>query len=158
MSPLAVAPELLAAAAANLESIGAALTAGNVAAAVPTTVLAAAGADEVSGAIASLFALYANDYQLFSAQASGFHRQFAQALSSAAGSYLAAEAMNTQPLQALGQNVLGVINAPTELLLGRPLIGDGATGSPGQPGGAGGLLYGNGGAGGAGTADGMAGG
>ncbi len=158
MSPLAVAPELLAAAAANLESIGAALTAGNVAAAVPTTALAAAGADEVSGAIASLFALYANDYQLFSAQASGFHRQFAQALGSAAGSYLAAEAMNTQPLQAIGQNVLGVINAPTELLLGRPLIGDGATGSPGQPGGAGGLLYGNGGAGGAGTADGMAGG
>jgi hypothetical protein len=158
VAPVTVAPQLLASAAANLESIGAALTAGNIAAAVPTTALAAAAADEVSGAVAALFTLYANEYQVFSAQAGAFHQQFAQALTSAAGSYLAAEAANARPLQVLGQDVLGVINAPTELLLGRPLIGDGANGGPGQPGRAGGLLYGNGGAGGAGTADGMVGG
>ncbi len=39
------------------------------------------------------------------------------------------------------------MNTPTQLLLGRPLIGNGANGAPGtgQAGGAGGLLYGNGG-------------
>jgi hypothetical protein len=37
---------------------------------------------------------------------------------------------------------LGAINAPTEAILDRPLIGNGANGGPGQNGGAGGLLYG----------------
>lgn len=46
------------------------------------------------------------------------------------------------------QAVLDVVNGPTQLLLGRPLIGDGANGGPGQNGGDGGLLYGNGGNGG----------
>ncbi|WP_337360551.1 PGRS repeat-containing protein, partial [Mycobacterium tuberculosis] len=44
------------------------------------------------------------------------------------------------------QQVLGLINAPTQALLGRPLIGNGADGTAANPnGGAGGLLYGNGG-------------
>jgi hypothetical protein len=153
-----VAPELLVSAAANLESIGAALNGANAAAAVPTTGLLAAGADEVSAAVAALFAEQAREYQALSAQVNAFHQQFVQALNSGAASYLAAEAVSARPLQTLEQDVLGVINAPTEVLLGRPLIGDGGNGGPGQPGGAGGLLYGSGGAGGAGIADGMAGG
>ncbi|EUA85147.1 hypothetical protein I551_8388 [Mycobacterium ulcerans str. Harvey] len=41
--------------------------------------------------------------------------------------------------------MLDVLNAPAQALFGRPLIGDGAGGAPGQSGGDGGLLYGNGG-------------
>ncbi len=158
VSFLVVAPQLLASAAADLESIGSALNEAHVAAAVPTTGLVAAGADEVSAAVAALFAGHGQQFQAFSAQASVFHQQFVQALSSGAGSYLAAEAANASPLQATEQDMLGVINAPTEAFLGRPLIGNGTNGGPGQPGEPGGLLYGNGGAGGAGNVDGMAGG
>ena len=133
MSLLVVAPELVESAAANVESIGSALRAANAAAAVPTTGIAAAGADEVSAAVAALFAGHGQEFQALSAQASAFHQQFVQALSSGAGSYLTAEAANASPLQAAEQNMLRVINAPTELLLGRPLI---STGSSGPSGGA----------------------
>ncbi|MGO9695856.1 MAG: hypothetical protein ACLPYO_19325, partial [Mycobacterium sp.] len=71
-----------------------------------------------------------------------------QALTAGAGSYASTEAASASPLQALEQDVLAVVNAPTEAVLGRPLIGNGANGGPGQTGGAGGLLIGNGGAGG----------
>ena len=98
MSVLVVAPELLASAAADLDSLGSTLTAANAAAAVPTTGLAAAGADEVSAALATLFGGLGQDYQVISAQVSVFHQQFVQALSSGAGSYLAAEAANASPL------------------------------------------------------------
>ena len=85
MSPLVVAPELLGSAAADLESIGSALHAVHAAAAVPTTSLAASGGDEVSAAVAALFAGYGQEYQALSAHASAFHQQFVQALSSGAG-------------------------------------------------------------------------
>ncbi|WP_414855596.1 PE family protein, partial [Mycobacterium gordonae] len=49
------APELLAAAAADVAGIGSSLRAANSAAAVPTTAVLAAAGDEVSVAIASLF-------------------------------------------------------------------------------------------------------
>jgi PE family len=159
VSPLVVAPELLASAAADLESIGSALHAVHAAAAVPTTSLAASGADEVSAAVAALFAGYGQEYQALSAQASAFHQQFAQALSSGAGSYLTAEAANAWPLQTVLDDLLSVVNAPTEALLGRPLIGNGTNGTAASPnGGAGGLLYGNGGTGYSGTTSGSAGG
>ncbi|MBL7507602.1 PE family protein, partial [Escherichia coli] len=81
-------------------------------------------------------------YQVLSAQAAAFHSQFVQALSGGAQAYAAAEATNFGPLQPL----FDVINAPTQALLGRPLIGNGADGTAANPnGGAGGLLYGNGG-------------
>ena len=159
VSLLVVAPELLGSAAADLESIGSALHAAHVAAAVPTTGLATAGADEVSAALAALFAGYGQEYQALSAQASAFHQQFVQALSSGAGSYLTAEAANASPLQTVLDDLLGVVNAPTEALLGRPLIGNGANGTAASPnGGAGGLLYGNGGTGYSETTSGVAGG
>lgn len=51
------------------------------------------------------------------------------------------------------QNVVAAINAPTNTLLDRPLIGDGTNGAAGsgEPGGPGGILWGNGGNGGSGT-------
>jgi len=79
-----------------------------------------------------------------------FHHQFVSAMTGAGQSYAGAEAANASPLQTLEQDVLGVINAPTDALLGRPLIGDGTNGAPGSGagGGAGGILWGNGGNGG----------
>ena len=155
MSLLVVTPELLVSAAADLKGIGSALDAAHAAAAVPTTGLAAAGADEVSAAVAALFGEFGQEFQALSAQAGAFHQQFVQALSLGAGSYQAAEAASVSPLQ----TVLGVINAPTELLLGRPLLGNGVNGTAASPNGqAGGLLFGNGGTGFSETASGVAGG
>jgi PE family len=158
VSLLVVAPELLGSAAADLESIRSALHAANAAAAVPTTGIAAAGADEVSAAVSALFAGYGQQYQALLAQAGAFQQRFAQALNGGAGSYLATEAANasplqtvaaaSQPAQTVADDVLGFINAPTELLLGRPLLGNGVDGTATNPNGqAGGLLIGNGGAG-----------
>ncbi len=159
VSHLMVAPELLLSATADLEGIGSALNAANATAAVPTTALAVAGADEVSAAVAALFAGFGRDYQTLSSQVSAFHQQFTQALSAGAGSYAAAEATAATTLQGVQQDVLGAINAPTQVLFGRPLIGDGADGTAASPnGGAGGLLYGNGGAGYSQTASGVGGG
>jgi PE family len=58
VSLLVVAPESLTSAATEVESMGSALSAAHLAAAVPTTGLAAAAGDEVSAAIAALFAGY----------------------------------------------------------------------------------------------------
>jgi hypothetical protein len=140
VSLLTVLPDLLQSAAGDLVSIGSELNAERAAAAVWTTGLAAAGADEVSTAVAAHFARHGQQFHVINVQAGALHQQFVRALNSGAGSYLASEAANASPL------------------LRRPLIGNGADGGPGQLGGAGGLLYGNGGAGGAGTAPGMAGG
>ncbi|WP_156452834.1 PE family protein, partial [Mycobacterium gordonae] len=126
MSYLVVGPELTAAAAANLDGIGAAIRAANNAAAFATTQLLPAAQDEVSAAIAALFGSHAHDYQGIAAQATAFHDRFAQVLGAAASSYASAESANV--LQIVQQDVLGIVNAPTQLVLGRPLIGDGANG------------------------------
>ena len=69
MSFVMVGPEALAAAASDLTNLGSTLGAANAAAAAQTTGLLAAGADEVSGAIAALFGAYGQGYQSLSAQA-----------------------------------------------------------------------------------------
>ncbi len=144
MSFTVVEPQMLTAAAADLAKIGAAIDTVSTAAAASTTNLLPAAADEVSAAIASLFGTHALAYQAIGAQAATFHDGFVQALSRAASRYAASEVANVE------QNLLGLINAPTQALFGRPLIGNGADGAPGtgQTGQAGGLLWGNGGAGG----------
>jgi hypothetical protein len=149
VSLLVAVPELLAAAEADLESIGAELNAAHAAAAGPTTGLLAAGADEVSAAVAALFAGHGQAFQALSAQASAFHAQFVQALSGAKGAYAAAEAANASPLQAVVQGAQGLaVFSPWQSMLGRPLIGNGTNGTAASPnGGAGGLLFGTGGTG-----------
>lgn len=151
MSYVLATPEMVAAAANNLAQIGSTLSAANAAALAPTTGVLAAGADEVSAAVASLFSGHAQAYQTLGTQAAAFHERFIQALSTAAGAYGSAEAANASPLQ----QALNVINAPTQTLLGRPLIGNGTNGAPGT-GQAGGLAgqIGNGGSGGSGGAGG----
>ncbi len=133
MSYVIAAPEMLTGAATDLAGIGAALQSANGAAAAPITGVLAAGADEISAAVAALFSGHALDYQALSTQMAGFHQQFVTALNSAGASYAAAEAASANPLQAVGQQLLGVINAPTQALLGRPLIGDGTAGAPAVP-------------------------
>src|ERR1700736_6358437 len=146
MSYLAVAPDMLAAAATNVESIGSALTAANTAVASSTSAVTAAGADEVSTAIASLFSQHGAAYQQVSEDMAAFHNQFVQALNAGASSYVGAEAANASPLETFEQDVVGAINAPFLGLTGRPLIGDGANGTATSRNGAGGgWLYGNGG-------------
>ncbi|MCV7077688.1 PE family protein, partial [Mycobacterium szulgai] len=151
MSFVFATPEAVTAAAGDLANIGSALNAANTAAGLSTTSVPAAGADEVSAAIAALFGSHGQEYQALSARAAALHDRFVQTLQANAGSYAGAEAVNASPLQTIEQDILGVINAPTQTLLGRPLIGNGADATtPGGNGGDGGYLYGNGGAGGAG--------
>ncbi|MCN4207638.1 PE family protein, partial [Mycobacterium tuberculosis] len=146
MSFVIAAPEALVAVASDLAGIGSALAEANAAALAPTTALLAAGADEVSAAIAALFGAHGQAYQTVSAQASAFHAQFVQALTGGGGAYAAAEAAAVSPL-------LAPINAQFVAATGRPLIGNGANGAPGTGanGGPGGWLIGNGGAGGSGA-------
>ena len=147
MSFLVATPEVLTSAAAGLESLGATLNAAHAAAAAPTTGILAAGADEVSGAVSSLFVEYGQVYQALSTQAASFHQQFVQLLNGGAVHYALTEAANTNPLQIIEQDLLGAINTPSQLLTGRPLIGNGANGAPntGANGVNAGWLFGNGG-------------
>ncbi|MEK1162847.1 PE family protein, partial [Mycobacterium ulcerans] len=139
---LSVAPDELAAAATELRGVGSIVSTVNAAAAVPTTALWPAAADEVSAAIAALFSSHAQQYQSLSVQVAAYHDQFVRALAAGGASYSLAEAASASPLEQL----LDLINLPSQTLLGRPLIGDGADGTASAPnGGAGGLLYGNGG-------------
>jgi broad specificity phosphatase PhoE len=180
MSFLLVAPDILESAAADITQIGSTVGAGNLAAAIPRTQLTAAAADEVSAAIAAVFGAHAKEYQAAAALAATYHEQFARGLSSAAASYVRAEASIDTTLQgvvtavntaasngfqtlvygpthtageawinsSIGQALDPIINAPTDALSGRDLIGNGAPGTATAPnGGAGGLLFGDGGAG-----------
>src|ERR1700678_2863143 len=147
MSFVIAAPEMVASAASDLAGIGSMIGEAHATAAASTTAVLPAAADEVSAAIAALFSGHAQGFQALGAQAATFHAQFVQLMNAGAGSYAGAEAANASPLQAVEQQVLGVINAPTQVLLGRPLIGNGANGAPGTGanGGGGGGLIGDGG-------------
>lgn len=129
MSFLVVTPDLFGSAATELESIRSALDAAHAAAAGPTTALAAAGADEVSAAVAALFAGYAQEFQGLGARADALHRQFIQSLSAGAELYLAAEELGATTLQTARGDLLAAVNAPGAALLASPLIGNGAGGT-----------------------------
>src|ERR1700743_1746618 len=156
MSFVFMSPDVLAMTASDLANLGSTINQATSAAAGPTTTVLAAAQDEVSAAVAELFGGYAKNFQDMSAQVAAFHDDFVQALATSGGSYVSAEASNAE------QFLLNAINTPTELLLGRPLIGNGTNGATingvGQAGGAGGILIGNGGTGGNSTAVGVAGG
>jgi septal ring factor EnvC (AmiA/AmiB activator) len=63
----------------------------------PSGGMVAASGDEVSAAIAQLFATHAQHYAALAAQASALHDQFVQALQAAAEAYRAAEAATPMP-------------------------------------------------------------
>ncbi|HEV3256569.1 MAG TPA: PE family protein [Gemmataceae bacterium] len=87
-------PEMLTAAAGQLQGVGTAIAAQNAAAAAPTTGVVPAAADEVSALTAAQFANHAQTYQAVSAQAAAMHEMFVRILSASAGSYAATEAAN----------------------------------------------------------------
>jgi PE family len=99
MSFVNAAPEFVSAAASDFASIGSTLDAAHAAAVAPTTGVLAAGGDEVSEVIATLFAGHARAYQALSAQAASFHQEFVQLMNAGAGSYASTEAANVSPLQ-----------------------------------------------------------
>ena len=101
MSFLNVVPEEISSAATSVANIGSTISEANSAAAFPTTLVAAAGADEVSAQIAALFSSHAQQFQALSAQAATFHQQFVQLMHGAAGQYLSAEAASVNPLRLL---------------------------------------------------------
>ncbi|KAA1246988.1 PE family protein, partial [Mycobacterium simiae] len=124
MSFVIATPEAMVAAASDMASTGSIIgTASNAAAASTAGVLAAAQ-DEVSAAIAALFSAHGQGYQAPSEQAAAFHARFVEVLIAGSGSYAAAETAAAAPLQSL----LDVVNAPIQMLTGRPLIGNGANG------------------------------
>jgi len=116
-------PEFMTAAAAEVAAIRSALDAAAAAALAPTTHVQAAAADEISAAITVAFGQHGASFQAISAQARAFQSQFTQALAAGANSYALAETTNVQ------QILLDAINTPTQTLLGRPLIGNGADGT-----------------------------
>jgi hypothetical protein len=87
-------PEMLAAAAGQLQEIGAAMNGRNTAAATPTLGVVPAAADEVSALTATQFSAHAAAYQNVSAQAAAIHEMFVRMLGASAGSYETTEAAN----------------------------------------------------------------
>ncbi|OBI82570.1 PE family protein [Mycobacterium sp. 1245805.9] len=99
MSFVIAAPDIVTAAATDLESIGSTISAASFAAAAPTTALLPAAGDEVSAAVAALFASQGKAFQALSARAAAFHQEFVRALAAAAGAYASAEGAAVLQLQ-----------------------------------------------------------
>ena len=94
MSFVTTQPQMLTAAAGDLQAIGSALGGRTAAAAGPTTGVVPAAADEVSALTAAQFAAHAEMYQAVGAQAAAVHDLFVTSLAASADSYAATEAAN----------------------------------------------------------------
>ena len=153
MSFVTVELDALGTAVTDLGGLNSSIRGATAAAAAPTTGIVAAAGDEISAAIAKLFGGYGQGFQAVSAQAASFHDRFLQAFQAGVDAYARTEVAGTSTLQALKNDVMGLINTPTELAASRPLFGDGANGAAGtgENGGDGGYLGGNGGNGGSGV-------
>ncbi len=151
MSFLSVVPEMVTAAAGNLEGIGSALTAANAAVATSTTGVAAPGADAVSAAIATVFGTHGQQYQSLGAQLTAFHERFVGALNAGMSQYLGTDAasarqsvvnsVNTPALFERSAIRVGAAEASFASAMGSPVfgIGGGAKASIAVSGGAGGI-------------------
>ncbi|WP_119184905.1 PE family protein [Mycobacterium decipiens] len=91
---LTAQPEMLAAAAERLGSLGATLNASNIAAAGPTLGVLPPAADEVSLLLATQFRAHAAIYQQVSAKAAVIHERFVTTLATCASSYASTEEAN----------------------------------------------------------------
>ncbi|KZS72756.1 PE family protein [Mycobacterium kansasii] len=109
MSFLTTQPDELAAAAGKLQTIGAVMDAENVAAAVPTTGVIPAAADEVSMLQASMFTAYGSLYQQISAEAAAMYDMLVNTLGVSAGTYAAAEAANSSAAASPLSDLLGAL-------------------------------------------------
>lgn len=114
MSGVIAAPDLIAAAAADLSSIGSTLGAAQTVAAASTRTVLPAAADEVSANIALLFSAHAEDYQDVAGQAAAFHRHFVDQLTTSAGAYGSTETASAaalQPTEAIAGSIPGAAAA-----------------------------------------------
>jgi hypothetical protein len=113
------APEMMAAAATDLTTVGSNVSAAYAAAAAPTVAVLPAAADEVSAGIAAVFSDHAQTFQGLAGQAALLHDQFVQRLQTSAGSYAGAEAAATtwlQPLTPATGAATGSLPGPLTLL------------------------------------------
>lgn len=106
MSFLTAVPDAIATAAGDLANIGTTLGNAHATAVAPTTNVLAAGADEVSAAVAPLFSGRAQAYQGLAAQAASFHDQFVQLINGGGAAYATAESQN------VAQAASNAINGP----------------------------------------------
>lgn len=127
MAFLTVLPQELAAAAAQLQAIGSAMTAQNLGAAAPTTAISPAAADQVSILLSSIFTGYGTLYQQLAGEAQAMQEQFAQTLGLSSGTYEASETSNAAATTLANGGVSDLINN-ISTLLGGPLTSVG-----GQP-------------------------
>jgi hypothetical protein len=97
--PMQVIPEELASAVEDVGNIGTMLEEAHAVAALPTSGILPAGADEVSAAIAPLFNNQSAIYQELAARAKAFHQQFTQLLGTADSAYTEAEQAAFQALR-----------------------------------------------------------
>ena len=117
MSYVMAAPEMMAAAAADVAAIGSTLRAAHLAAAAPTVAVLPAAADEVSASVAQVFSQAAQGFQGLVGKASAFGEHFAQQLTSGGGAYAAAEAVNAASVAFDPNSIIqGLIDAPAGLL------------------------------------------
>lgn len=107
MSFVLAAPQQLEAAALDLAGIRSMLAEATSAVVAPTSAVAPAAADEVSAAIATVFADFGEEFQVISAQAQSFHAELVTALNAAAGAYLGTEIVNAQSASALLPGLIG---------------------------------------------------
>ncbi|BBY07991.1 PE family protein [Mycobacterium noviomagense] len=94
MSFVTTHPEMMTAAALDLQGVGAQMAASNAAVAAPTTGVVPAAADEVSALTATQFVAHAQMYQAVSAQAAAIHQMFVTTLGTSATSYAATDVAN----------------------------------------------------------------
>ncbi|OBJ55147.1 PE-PPE domain-containing protein [Mycobacterium sp. 1423905.2] len=93
-------PQLIATVADDVAALGTTINEATTAAAARTTGLAAAAADEVSDAVATLFNTYAHECQAVIGQAVTFHSDFVQALTASGNAYANAETTSVGALTA----------------------------------------------------------
>ncbi len=119
-------PQVMATAAVDTAAIGTALDEAAAAAAGRTTGLVAAGADEVSAAVAVLFSANGQQWQALIGRAAVFHSEFARALVAAGNAYADAEAASAAALAAPGGSTAtggsGVLTAITKAALADPPV------------------------------------
>ncbi len=99
MSYVLTVPDAVSAAAADLEAIGSTIRGAGLVAAGPTSGVVAAAGDEVSAAIASVFATYGREYRAAMNRATAFHAAFTKTLAAAGGAYAEAEASGSLALE-----------------------------------------------------------
>jgi hypothetical protein len=109
MPYLIAAPEMMTAAAADLAAIGSNVSAAHMVAAARTTSVVPAAADEVSAAIASVFANHAQAFQGLAGQAAAFNDQFVQSLKSGGAAYAQTEATSAAGLKSLLSPLLSLV-------------------------------------------------